>query len=187
MIKAIYDACVLFPAPLRDLLMQLALADIFYARWTDRIQDEWIHNLLEKRPDLSPERLARTRRQMDSHVIDCIVTDYESIMETLDLPDSNDRHVLAAAIKAEATYIVTFNLKDFPASVLEKHKIEAILPDDFIAHLIKASPTAVLEAVAKRRKQLINPPVSIEKHLATLENQGLTKTVAFLREHWNEI
>ena len=36
----LYDACVLYPAPLRDLLMQLALTDLFRARWSDAIHDE---------------------------------------------------------------------------------------------------------------------------------------------------
>lgn len=60
---AVYDANVLFPAPLRDLLMHLALAGLYRARWTDRIHDEWIRNLLAKRPELSRERLERTRRR----------------------------------------------------------------------------------------------------------------------------
>ncbi|MCL2709776.1 MAG: hypothetical protein FWE95_02750, partial [Planctomycetaceae bacterium] len=82
--------------PLRDLLMQLALEDVFRARWSNRIQEEWIRNLLANRPDLSRDQLERTRRQMESHVIDCLVTDYESIIETLELPDPNDRHVRGA-------------------------------------------------------------------------------------------
>lgn len=187
MIKVVYDACVLYSAPLRDLLMQLALADIFYARWTDRIHDEWVRNLLANRPDLSPERLARTRRMMNEHVIDSLVEDYESLIETLELPDPDDRHVLAAAIRAEASFIVTFNIADFPASILEKYHIEALAPDNFIALLIKISPVAVLEAVAIRRKELSRPPKSVEEYLATLEKQRLPQTVAFLREHRPEI
>ncbi len=54
---ALYDACVLYPAPLRDLLMQLALTDLFRARWTNKIHDEWIRNLLKNRLDLTLEQL----------------------------------------------------------------------------------------------------------------------------------
>jgi hypothetical protein len=63
---ALYDACVLFPAPLRDLLMQLALSDLFRARWTDQIHDEWIRNVLKTRPDLSLNQLSRTKELMNS-------------------------------------------------------------------------------------------------------------------------
>ena len=42
----IYDANVLYPAPLRDFLMRLALTDLFRARWTEEIHDEWIRNLI---------------------------------------------------------------------------------------------------------------------------------------------
>ena len=91
----LYDACVLYPAPLRDLLMRLALTDLFQARWTDQIHDEWTRNVLANRPELTAESLARCRRLMDEHVPDCLVTGYESLIPTLSLPDPDDRHVLA--------------------------------------------------------------------------------------------
>ncbi len=92
MFTVVFDACVLYPAPLRDLLVQLALRDIFSARWTDAIHDEWISNLLESRPDLSREALERTRSLMNSHVRDSLVTGYEGLIPGLLLPDENDRH-----------------------------------------------------------------------------------------------
>jgi hypothetical protein len=74
---ALYDACVLYPAPLRDLLMRLALMDFFRARWSNEIHDEWIRNVLANRPDLKPEQLDRTRELMNLHVRDSVVTGYE--------------------------------------------------------------------------------------------------------------
>src|SRR4051794_38652814 len=118
------DACVLYPAPLRDLLMQLALTDLFQARWTDAIHDEWTRSVLADRPDIKPESLARCRELMDRHVPDSLVTGYEPLIPTLILPDPDDRHVLAAAIHAKAELIVTFNLSDFPASVLSGYGIQ---------------------------------------------------------------
>ncbi|MEZ2233262.1 PIN domain-containing protein [Microcoleus sp.] len=97
---ALYDACVLYSAPLRDLLMQLALTDLFQARWTDEIHDEWIRNVLKNRPDLTIEQLTRTKDLMNRYVRDCLVTGYEWIIPSLNLPDPNDRHILAAAIKS---------------------------------------------------------------------------------------
>jgi len=187
MLTVVYDACVLYSAPLRDLLMQLALEDVFRARWTDRIQEEWIRNLLANRSDLSREQLEHTRRQMESHVIDCLVTDYESIIETLELPDPNDRHVLAAAIRSHSSFIVTFNLADFPHATLKQYGVKAISPDDFITRLIEFAPKKVIEAARKRRRALRNPPKSVDEYLGTLAVQRLTKTVKFLREHHNEI
>src|SRR5438270_13155098 len=104
----IYDACVLYPAPLRDLLIQLATAGIFRARWTDRIHEEWIRNVLANRPDLTRGQLERTRDLMDRSVRDCLVTGFEGLIEGLSLPNENDRHVLAAAIRCNADAIITF-------------------------------------------------------------------------------
>ena len=121
---ALYDACVLYPAPLRDLLMHLALTDLFRAKWTDAIHEEWMRAVLETRPDLTREKLERTRNLMNAHVRDCLVTGYEGLIPGLPLPDPDDRHVLAAAIRGRADVIVTFNLKDFPATTLAPLGIE---------------------------------------------------------------
>ena len=113
-ITAIYDASVLYPAPLRDFLMWLALTDLFKARWTNQIHDEWIRSVLKKRPDLTLKQLNRTKNLMNANVRDCLVTGYESQNIEFELPDPGDIHVLAAAIKCKANFIITFNLKDFP-------------------------------------------------------------------------
>lgn len=112
----IYDACVLYPAPLRDMLMRLALTDLFKAHWTDHIHDEWINALLREDRHYR-ETLERTRELMDCHVRDAKVYGYELLIDNLNLPDPDDRHVLAAAIRCNANAIVTFNLKDFPRRV----------------------------------------------------------------------
>ena len=113
--SVIYDACVLYPAPLRDLLMRLALTDLFKAQWTDQIHEERIEALLcEGR--FKRSTLEQVRDLMDEHVRDAKVTNYESLIETLTLPDQDDRHVPAAAITCGANAIITFNLKDFPES-----------------------------------------------------------------------
>ena len=109
----VYDACVLYPAPLRDALMRLALTDLFKAHWTDHIHDEWINALLRAKKH-SPDSLLRARELMDRHVRDAKVYGYEPLIEGLSLPDPDDRHVLAAAIRCNANAIITFNLKDFP-------------------------------------------------------------------------
>lgn len=176
----IYDACVLFPAPLRDLLMRLALTDLYRARWTDRI-DEWTRNVLRQRPDLKAEDLQRTRALMNQHVRDSLVTGYEYLETSIELPDRDDRHVVAAAIQGGASLIVTFNLKDFPAQQLQRYGLVAQHPDDFIFDLLDLQPAKVCEAAARHRRSLKNPPKTVDEYLDTLLKQQLTQTVSALR------
>jgi predicted nucleic acid-binding protein len=179
--SAVYDACVLYPFLLRDLLLQLALTDLFRAKWTDRIHDEWINSLLEKRPELV-EQLVRTRRLMNSNVRDCLVTGFEPIEKSLELPDPKDRHVLAAAIAGHAHVIVTFNLKDFPDVNLRPFGVEAQHPDEFITNLIDLSPQTVCSAAKKCRARLNRPVMEAEEYLDALARCQLTNTVAVIRE-----
>src|SRR4051812_40819257 len=167
--------------------MQLALADLFRARWSEEIHDEWTRNVLANRPDIKPESLARCRELMDRHVPDCLVVGYEALIPTLSLPEPDDRHVLAAAIQAQAEVIVTFNLKDFPQSVLGGFSIEAVHPDEFIARLWDEQSAGVLAAARLHRASLKRPPKTVAEYLATLEQCRLTETVTRLRSHEREI
>lgn len=179
----IYDSCVLYSAPLRDLLMRLALTDLYHAKWTQEIHKEWMRNLLKKRPDLSMERLESIRSKMDLHVRDALVEGYEELIERIKLPDLNDRHVLAAAIKANAQTIVTYNLSDFPKSCLLQYEIEVQHPDEFLRHLLDLAPAKVIKTVQETRKSLKNPPKSQNEYLAILEQQSLSLTCAYLKEY----
>ena len=179
---AFLDANVLYPTQLRNLLMYLAVPGIFRARWSEQVQEEWISNLLDSRPDLTRTQLERTRSLMNKHVPDALVTRYEQLIPALTLPDPNDRHVLAAAIRGGASVIVTNNLKDFPDDVLEEYEIESQTPDEFILHLIGLYPAEVCAATEDHRTSLRNPSMSREDYLETLERQGLAKTVRALRE-----
>jgi len=174
---AVYDACVLYPAPLRDLLMWLALSGRFRARWSAQIHDEWKRNLLKNRPDLSAEQLDRTAALMDGAIPDALVTGYELLVAGLRLPDPDDRHVLAAAIRCHASVIVTFNEKDFPTDVLESFGLEAQHPDVFVENLFDLDPAAVVAAAQRQRQQLKHPIVDVEQYLDVLLRQGLTQTV----------
>ena len=179
----VYDSCVLYPAPLRDLLMRLALTDLYRAKWTKDIHQEWTRSLLKNRPDLTKEKLQRIREKMDLHVRDCLVEGYEDLIESLKLPDLNDRHVLAAAIRANAQIIVTFNLSDFPAHETAKYDVEIQHPDEFLRHLIDLAPSQVIQTVQETRLSLKNPPKNSAEYLAILEQQSLPQTVAYLREY----
>ncbi len=177
----LFDACVLYPAPLRDFLMHVALTGIIRARWTNSIHDEWTRNVLKQRPDLQPAQLQRTRELMNAAVCDCLVEGFEFLIPKLSLPDADDRHVLAAAIHGGAQAIITFNLSDFPKSALESHGIVALHPDNFLVQLFDEDEKAIVTAVSRQRASLRNPPQTIEQLLETLDAQGLQKTVARLK------
>ncbi len=163
-------------------MIELATAELFQARWTDKIHEEWIENLLKDRPDLDRDRLHRTRSLMDKSVMDCLVDDYEMLIHSIELPDPDDRHVVAAAIHARADAIITFNLKDFPADKLAPHNLEAIHPDDFIKYQLDLNTAFVLAAARACRARLQNPPKSVEEYLERLRAQSLPKTADELSE-----
>ncbi len=179
---ALFDANVLYPAPMRDILLQLAMTDLFRAKWTDDIHREWIEALLENEPHRKQAALERTRNLMDRATRDCLVTDYEALIPYLELPDPNDRHVLAAAIVGRCDAIVTQNLKDFPDNVLAPYGIEAQHPDDFLCNHLNLSPGVFCAAIRKVRARLKNPPYSVQDYLTTLTRQGLVATASELEQ-----
>lgn len=177
----VYGACVLYPASIRDLLIRLARTGLFRARWTERILDECFESIVASRPDLEG-KLDRTRRLMQEAVPDAMVSGYETLAGTLTLPDDDDRHVLAAAIRSGAQVIVTSNLKDFPAALLAPYDIEAQHPDAFVLHLLSLDAGAVSRAVGVQASSLGNPPMTRDELLAVLESRGLVQSVTELRK-----
>lgn len=178
----LYDACVLYPAPLRDMLIRLANTGVVRARWSEPILDECFRSILKQRPDLNPDALKRTRELMTHAVADCIVTGFEALIDGLTLPDPDDRHVLAAAIRAGAQAIITFNLTDFPDDRLAPYNVEATHPDDFVLDTIDLAPALVTRVVTEQGAALKNPPRTVAELLDTLRDQGLVRSVAKLRE-----
>lgn len=178
----LFDANVLYPAPMRDALMQLAVTDLFKAKWTADIHREWIDALLRNEPHRERAALERTRDLMDRATRDCLVNGYEALVPALRLPDPDDRHVLAAAIVGRCDAIVTQNLKDFPPKTLAPFGIEAQHPDDFFRNQLSLAPGLVCSALRKVRARLRNPPKSVEEYLSILTQQGLVATVADLEQ-----
>ena len=167
----VLDACVLYPAPLRDLLLSLAAAGVFRARWTHLIQDEWMRNLLANRPDLQSDALRRTVATMNDAIEDCLIEKFEFMVDSLTLPDP-DRHVLAAAIVGHADAIVTFNLKDFPEKNTAAHRIEILHHDDFLVAQYDVAPISVLKSIKANRERLRNPPKTAGELIAPMKPKG---------------
>ncbi len=178
---ALYDANVLHPAGMRDLLVRLGQSGLFRARWTHQILDEMARSILRNRPDLESDRLARTSQLMCEAIADCLVTGYEPLIEGLTLPDPDDRHVLAAAIRCSAQVIVTTNLSDFPATALEPFNIEAQHPDQFVLDLVNLAPARVATVVQQQAAALQNPARTVHELFEDLSNSGLPRAVAALR------
>lgn len=153
---------------------------MFGARWTEMIQDEWQRNLLSNRPDLKGQ-IPRTAELMNKAIEDCLIQGYERLIDSLVLPDSDDRHVLAAAIAGHADAIVTFNLKDFPANAVEIHGIEVLHPDDFMVAQYSLDHIKVLGAVKGMRQRLRRPPHTAQQFIAIMESQGLPQFSQILR------
>jgi hypothetical protein len=165
---ALLDACVLYPAPLRDLLIETANTSVYRARWSDDIHEEWIRNVLANNKAVKPEALARTRELMNRAIPDALVTGYQSHIPALQLPDTNDRHVLAAAIVGRADVIVTSNLKHFPADILSLYGIEAQHPDEFLMHQRDLNHERFIECAKRIRCRLKNPPLAADEYIDRL-------------------
>jgi predicted nucleic acid-binding protein len=177
----IYDASVLYPSTLRDLMIRIAQSGLAQAKWTEQILDETFTALRRARPDLDPAKLDRTRSLMATAVRDWKVTGYEPLIDAVKLPDPDDRHVLAAAIRARAQVIVTSNLRDFPGEELHQWDIEPKSPDEFIRDQIGLDRAAVYAAVQQIADSWRNPPGSPDDVLDRLERSGLAVSVAELR------
>lgn len=182
---AVYDANVLYPNTLRDLLIRLARGGLVRARWTEHILEEMTAALRRNRADIDEGKIQRLRMLMNSAVRDCLVEDYEEITDSLVLPDRHDRHVLAAAIAASAQTIVTWNLRDFPTDALSHHGIQAQTPDDFISDLIQVSRPLVCSCVQQIVDARVQRPQTAHDVLKQLERDGLIRATAELASDFN--
>jgi PIN domain-containing protein len=178
---AVYDACVLYPFHLRNVLVQCAVDGLVDARWTDDVHAEWIGNLAANSPGTPLKRLEATRDLMKAVLPDADVAGHRAVIPDLSLPDPDDRHVLAAAIAGKASLIVTWNLKHFPTNDLQPHGVAGISPDDFLVGLHSTYRNVLIASVKRARQNLRKTQPSAEEFIDALEVQGLTAFSAILR------
>lgn len=183
----VLDANVLYPAQLRDLLMRLAVAGLIRVHWTDEIHEEWTRAVRERHPAITLEQLAWTRALMERALPAARVTGYRRRQQAVTLPDPDDRHVVAAALRAGASAIVTFNVRDFPTEALAPHGLEAVSPDAFVRALYEAEPDRVVEVARQHRAALRRPPLPAAEYLVVLEQAGLVQAVEALQVHRDEL
>ncbi len=180
----VYDANALVGNTQRDLLVRIAQTPLVQAKWTDRILDETLAAVQKRRPDIPQARLQRLRHLMADAVPDCLVRDYEPLIEGLILRDPDDRHVLAAAIKSSAQVIVTAD-KDFTVDDLRPWNVEAKHPDDFVLDQIDINDRLVWSCVQQIAISRRASPVTVEDVLGELERSGLVQSAAELRRNWS--
>ncbi len=180
---AILDACVLYPVCVADALMSMAVAGLFAAKWTTRIEEEWLRNLASNRPELAG-KLDRRRDLMRQAIPNWEVgaASWKTVASGLALPDGDDVHVLAAAIAGHADCIVTANLKDFPADILDVHDLCAIHPDDFLLAQFDLDQITALAAIKEMRARSKQPPLTPDQFAAAFERNGLVMMAERLRE-----
>ena len=146
------------------------------------INDEWTRNLLKNSPQLDSTKVQRTVQLMSDAVRDWEVTNFQDLVPSVSLPDENDRHVLAAAVKANADAIITLNLKHFPESSLSPHGVEALHPDDFVLDLLDLNAHQVLEAARLCWQRRRKPPLTWDQYLESLKRSSLPQSAEKLRE-----
>lgn len=158
------DACVLVPMPLCDTLLRLAEDPAMYRPlWSKEILRE-LRNALENKLHLTPEQSQRRIRAMHEAFPEALVKVPSALTRSLvGIPDTNDRHVLAAALSGQANAIITLNIRHFPAEFLSQYDILCQSPDDFLIHLFHLNPAQVLEkldaqasAIRQGRPQIIS-------------------------------
>jgi hypothetical protein len=167
---------------MRDTLLRFAEVGLFLARWSPKILDEWKTNLLERRPDLAASVEAQIAAMERAFPESC-VDGADSLIDGLDLPDPDDRHVLATAIRTGAEHIVTENLRDFPGARLEQFGITAVSADDFLASTFQLYPAEALASMRTMRREYARPAMTPGDFIFDLQARGLPTLASMLKEN----
>ncbi len=177
--KAILDTNVLYPIVIRDILFWLAHYDLYRPAWSNHIFEEWDKVIRVKNPNFSDVEVNKGLKIADEAFPFARVENYENLIDGLTLKDTNDRHVLAAAIKINANVIVTQNLKDFPVNYLAKFNIDSKIPDDFICDIIDLDIETAVAAFKEMVLNKRNPDLDEFQVLDQLRNAGLNESANY--------
>lgn len=180
---ALVDANVLAGALTRNMIPSLAEDGFFRVRWSAEILDETeraIARMVAGRVADAPAHASEQRRRIERAFPDAEVEGYEPLVAGLTLPDENDRHVLAAAIRTAAAIIVTDDAKDFPDDALAPFDIQRIGTDDFVADVIDLDPVGSVAALRRMRRRFRRPEIDAERLVRRVEAIGLTRTANLL-------
>ncbi len=180
-IEVVVDACVLFPASLRDTLLRAAEAGFYRIRLSDTILEETRRNLVKKgMRELKAQRLVD---KIKLYFPESLVVQYDELIPSMPI-NEKDRHVLACAIASRSPVVVTQNLKDFPPHLLDPFNIKALSPDDFLVNLFNLHTKRLIQILIDQAGDLRNPPQTVAQLLDTL-NQHAPKFVDLVRRSLN--
>ena len=181
---ALLDTNILYPNLMRDILLEAAKLRIFNFRWSRNIRQELLRAYRRQNSDRMSRRFEEhTLRLMDVYFRRLMISGYEYLLPDIHLPDPDDRHVLAAAIHANCDYLVTQNLRDFPAPVCAQFGIEVVHPDNFLLILLARQQDILLESARTCRMRMKNPPMDAQEYLAALRRANLPNFADALRFH----
>lgn len=175
MYAVLLDACVLVPNALCDTLLRLAERGFYRPLWSQRILDEVKQAILAVHPEIEEARVEGRIAALKGAFDDAMVVGWEQTCAGLDLPDPDDRHVLAAAIKGGAQSLLTFNLKDFPGPYLATTDIEVVHPDEFLLDQLDLYPGLALQVLTEQAADLTNPRSDLAGVLNRLERCGVPR------------
>ena len=189
---SVVDACSLAGTLRRNLLLTLAEAEFFRLRWSIRILDETeraIERILVNRGAADPrEHARRARVKMAKEFDEALVSDFEALIPACkSLPDPNDAHIVAAALKTQASIIVTENLRHFPRDVLDPLNLECKSADAFIADTLTLDIGRGVASLRTMRERLKKPSIGADDLLLKMEADGLSETVDVLRPHMRSL
>lgn len=177
---AFLDTCVLYPAYLCDTLLRLAEAETYRPLWSADVLQELRRNLVEQGVDAN--KVDYRIREMSRSFPDATVAGYESLTESM-TTHPKDRHVLAAAVRANAEVVVTFNIRDFPDSAVKPYDVAALHPDDFLLDQLDLHPGQTLRALREQAAAYRREPTDVAGLLVRLERSGLPGFAADVRRH----
>ncbi|MEO6719400.1 MAG: PIN domain-containing protein [Ferruginibacter sp.] len=175
---AVLDTNIIYPVIIRDILLWFAHYDLYTPKWSEHIFDEWKRVMIEK--GVSDEEADKRIGKANEAFPDALVQNYKGLIEPLKLPDKDDRHVLAAAIKTNANLIVTNNIKDFPEEYLQSFGLSAKTADDFLPDIIDLNQEQAIAAFKEMVLNKKNPRMDEFEVLNQLRNSGLKDTASFL-------
>ncbi|MEU4599549.1 PIN domain-containing protein [Nocardia sp. NPDC023988] len=183
----VLDACVLVPIVKSDLLLTLAHRHAFCPLWSDLILDEISRAVVKVNPRMTEERIARRVDGMNAAFEDACVKGWEPLEHCVTgLPDSCDRHVVAAAVRGNAAAIITDNVRHFPDEALERWGIHAIASDDFLLDVLDLNPSVVLSSLIEMVGRRKNPPVTVDDILRALDLANAPRSVREIRSILDE-
>lgn len=174
----VIDTNIIYPIEIRDILFWFAHHELFTIKWSRHIFNEWEEVMRRKK--ISESEIKKRIQRAYLAFPDALVENYEPLISSLNLPDNDDNHVLAAAIKTNANVIVTNNIKDFPNDYLSKFSLVAKSADDFIADIIDLNHEKAIQAFKELVLYRRNPDLDEYQVLDNLRKNGLTDSANYL-------